>query len=133
MEITKEVYEIISRHSSEKPEALSSELYLEQDLGITGDDVAELLEEMQHKFEIDFRNFNFSLHFSPEVGWPENSEFGYYPVTIGHLVKVATLKVWFLPEKNEASFQKEKKQTFLLKGAILAFIIIVGLAVLLIQ
>ena len=133
MEITKEVYEIISRHTLEKPEALSNELYIEQDLRLSGDDVAELLEEMQKKFDIDFSKFNFSLHFCPEVGWPEHSEFGYYPVTIGHLVQVATLKVWFLPEKNEANFQKEKKRTFLIKGTIVVFIIILGLAVLLIQ
>ncbi|HEY6530221.1 MAG TPA: DUF1493 family protein [Cellvibrionaceae bacterium] len=133
MEITKEVYEIISHHTLKKPEAFSNELYLEQDLKLSGDDVAELLEEMQSKFEIDFAAFNFSLHFSPEVGWPENPQFGYYPVTIGHLIQVAALKVWFLPEKNEANFRKEKKRTFLLKGAILVFIIILGLAVLLIQ
>lgn len=133
MEITKEVYDIISRHSSKKLEVLSNELYLEQDLGITGDDVAELLEEMQHKFEIDFRNFNFSLHFSPEVGWPENPDFGYYPVTIGHLVQVATLKAWFLPKKNEGSFFKEKRRTFILKGAIAAFVVIFVLVILVFQ
>lgn len=133
MEITKEVYDIISRHSSKKPEALSNELYLEQDLGITGDDVAELLEEMQHNFEIDFQNFNFSLHFSPEVGWPENPDFGYYPVTVGHLVQVATLKTWFLPKKNEGNFFKEKKRTFILKGAIAAFVVIFVLVVLVFQ
>ena len=133
MEITKEVYEIIANYTSEKPEALSNELYIEQDLKLVGDDVAELLEEMQKKFEIDFSKFNFSLHFSPEVGWPENPEFGYYPVTIGHLVQVATLKVWFLPEKNESNFHKEKKRAFILKSAIVAFIIVFGLAVLLIQ
>lgn len=133
MEITKEVFEIISHHTLEKPEALSNELYIEQDLKLSGDDVAELLEIMQKKFEIDFSAFNFSLHFYPEVGWPENPEFGYYPVTIGHLVQVATLKAWFLPEKNEANFQKEKKRTFLLKGAIVAFVIFLCLAALLIK
>jgi hypothetical protein len=133
MEITKEVYEIITRYCSEKSEELSNELYIEQDLKLSGDDVAELLEEMQKKFEIDFSKFNFSLHFSPEVGWPEHSEFGYYPVTIGHLVQVATLKAWFLPEKNEANFRKEKKRAIFLKAAIMAFIIILGLAALLIQ
>lgn len=133
MEITKEVYEIIARYSSEEPESLSNELYVEQDLKLVGDDVAELLEEMQKKFEIDFSGFNFSLHFSPEVGWPENPEFGYYPVTIGHLVQVAALKFWFLPERNETNFHKEKKRTFISKGAIVAFIVIIGLAVLLLQ
>ncbi|MBE8715941.1 DUF1493 family protein [Cellvibrio polysaccharolyticus] len=133
MEITKEVYEVISHHTLEKPEALSNELYIEQNLKLSGDDVAELLEEMQSKFEIDFSTFNFSLHFSPEVGWSENPEFGYYPVTISHLVQVATSKVWFLPEKNEANFQKEKKHTLLLKGAIVAIIVILGLGLLLIQ
>ena len=133
MEITKEVYEVIAKCTSERPENLSNELYIEQDLKLVGDDVAELLEEMQRKFEIHFSTFNFSLHFSPEVGWSENPEFGYYPVTIGHLVQVAAMKVWFLPEKNEANFHKEKKRTFILKGAIVASIIIFGLAVLLIQ
>lgn len=133
MEITKDVYDIIAKYTSEKPEALSNELYIEQDLKLVGDDVAEFLEEMQKKFEIDFSEFNFSLHFSPEIGWPENSDFGYYPVTIGHLVQVATLKVWFLPEKNQANFHKEKKRTLILKSAIVAFIIIFGLAVFFIQ
>ena len=124
MEVTKEVYDIISRHTSKKSDALSNELYLEQDLGITGDDVAELLEEMQRIFQIEFGAFNFSLHFSPEVGWPENLEFGYYPVTVGHLVEVAISKVWFLPKKNEGNFLKEKRRTFILKGVIVVFLVI---------
>jgi len=64
---------------------------------------------LQSKFEIDFSEFNFSLHFSPEVGFPKNPEFGYYPVTIGHLIKVATAKVWPLPEKMKPTSKKEKK------------------------
>lgn len=133
MEITKEVYDIISRRSSKKPDVLSNELYVEQDLGITGDDVAELLEEMQRKFQIDFGAFNFSLHFSPEVGWPENPEFGHYPVTVGHLVQVAKSKVWFLPMKNEGNFLKEKRRTLILKGAIVVFVVIFVSAVLVFQ
>lgn len=130
MDITKEIFDIISRHTFEETEALSNELYLEYDLKLTGDDVAELLEEIRKKFEVDFSNFDFSLHFSPEVGWPENPEFGYYPVTIGHLVQVATLKTWFLPEKNEANFLREKRRVFIFKGAIMTSIAILVLAVL---
>lgn len=130
MDTAKEVYEIVSRHSLKKPEALSNELYIEKDLGLAGDDVTELLEEIQRRFEVDFSNFEFSLHFSPEVGWPENPNFGYYPITIGHLVEVAKSKSWFLPEKNKANFLKERKILFILKISIaLSIVLVVGAAI----
>ncbi len=115
MKIDNEVYELISRHCSKKPEVLSDDLFLEQDLKMVGDDIVDLLEEMQAKFDIDFSNFDFSLHFSPEVGWPENPEYGYYPVTVGHLVKVATGGIWFLPEKNKENFLVERRRTLVFK------------------
>lgn len=113
-----------------KPEALSNVLYLEKDLNLTGDDASELLEEMQKELGVDFSEFNFSLHFSPEAGWPENPEFGYYPVTIGHLVEVAKLKRWFLPEKNEANFLRERKRILIIKTAIIFSIAIIAFTVL---
>ena len=125
MNITKEIYDIVSHHSFKKTEDLSVELYIEQDLKLFGDDASELLEEIQKKFDIDFSSFDFTLHFSPEVGWPENPRFGYYPVTVGHLIKVAELKCWFLPEENEANFIKAKKHTFVLKAAIVVFLALI--------
>ena len=126
MSITKEIYKIVSYHSGKNCEVLSHELFLEEDLKMVGDDASELLEEIQKKFEVDFSSFDFSLHFSPEVGWHENSEFGYYPVNIGHLIEVAELKCWFLPKKNEENYLKVRKRTFLLKLGIITFIVLLA-------
>jgi hypothetical protein len=131
MDIAAAVYEIVSYHSATKIENLSDELFIEQELKLVGDDVSELLEEIQKKFEVDFLSFDFSLHFSPEVGWPENPNFGYYPVTVGHLVEVVRSKRWFLPEKNKANFSKERKKTLKVKIATVVIVALLILSILL--
>lgn len=126
MNITKEIYKIVSTHSGTNCEDLSHDLFLEEDLKLVGDDASELLEEIQRQFEVDFSSFDFSLHFSPEVGWFENPEFGYYPVSIGHLIQVVKMKYWFLPEKNEVNFLKVKKSASLFKLGIITFIVLLA-------
>lgn len=118
MDLADEVYKIISRHCLRDPASLSNELYLEQDLKLAGDDIGDLLDEVNEKFDIDFSDFDFSLHFSLEAGWPENPDYGYYPVTVGHLVEVVRLKRWFLPEKNEANYLGEKRHRLILKSSL---------------
>ncbi len=44
-----------------------SELFLEKDLGIYGDDAAEFLEKYSQKFNVDISNFEFAIHFTAET------------------------------------------------------------------
>jgi hypothetical protein len=39
---------------------------IEEDLGITGDDGAELMDKFSHQFKINLTNFKFDNHFHPE-------------------------------------------------------------------
>lgn len=67
------------------------------------------MDDFYQKFGIDLSNFDFTLHFLPEVGSGKNNEHGYYPVSIGHLIAVANKKSWFLPPKSEENYARAKK------------------------
>jgi hypothetical protein len=45
---------------------LTRDTALERDLGITGDDAAELLMKFHETFKVDFTNFNINQYFYPE-------------------------------------------------------------------
>ncbi len=64
--IRQEVLRIVEEQTgySEKEINLNSEI--EEDLGCTGDDASELLENLQKRFDIDFQGFEFSKFFSSE-------------------------------------------------------------------
>ncbi|MCX2781530.1 DUF1493 family protein [Microbulbifer thermotolerans] len=109
MSIENKLKERVSYHSGVKAEDVSSEMYLEGDLGITGDDAFELIEDIQKLFDLDLTEFDFSLHFVPEAGGIKNSEYGYYPVSVGHLIEVCNRKSWFLPDRDLENHQKFKR------------------------
>lgn len=109
MSIENKLKERVSYHSGVKVEDVSSEMYLESDLGTTGDDAFELIEDIQKLFDLDLSDFDFSLHFGPEAGGIKNTEYGYYPVSVGHLIEVCKRKSWFLPDRNPENYQKFKK------------------------
>ncbi|MFA6060321.1 MAG: DUF1493 family protein [Taibaiella sp.] len=44
-----------------------SEMYLEKDFGIYGDDAAEFIEKFSEKFNVDISDFEHSDYFTPET------------------------------------------------------------------
>ena len=109
MEISIQVKELISYHSGVKIEKLHEGTLIEEDLGTTGDDAWELMEDIHSKLNVDLTDFDFTLHFAPEAGSIDNKEYGYYPVSVGHLIQVASNKKWMMPEKDEENFGQAQK------------------------
>ncbi|WP_179397210.1 DUF1493 family protein [Marinobacter sp. ANT_B65] len=101
--------ELVSYHSGVKFGDISSEMYLEGELGMTGDDAFELIEDIEKLFNLDLSALDFNLHFAPETGRIDNSEYGYYPVSVGHLIEVCKQGSWFLPDRNPVYYQKFKR------------------------
>lgn len=77
------VKNFIESESWEKVNSLDTKI--ENDLGMAGDDNSELLEKFVGKFELDYKNFNYSKHFLSE-GELFNS--------INSLLTLLTLSVW---------------------------------------
>jgi len=126
----KKLRRIVSLHTGVNIEQLTENTFIEEDLKITGDDTWELIEDIQQKLNIDFSAFDFTRHFIPEVGGIENEEYGYYPVSIGHLIEVAEKRVWFMPPKDIEHYAKTKKHAkqqtlFLLLISFITFIALI--------
>ena len=131
MDVSSKVKELISYHSGVKLEKLSDSDFIEEDLGTTGDDAWELMEDLHNKLGVNLTDFDFSLHFGPEAGSHVSGEYGYYPVSVSHLVKVTKEQKWKLPEKDEESFsrvQKTRKKGFLIRVVLIVTILILGIA-----
>jgi len=108
MNITEQLIELVYEHAGVKKEEIKPESFIEEDFGCTGDDAWELMEEIQKKFNVDLNEFEFSLHFGPEAGSYVAKNYGYYPVSVKHLIEVAEDKKWKLPPRNEANYEKHK-------------------------
>lgn len=106
MNIENKIKELVSYHSGVKIEKLSNQTLIEEELGTTGDDIWELLEDIHHQLNVNFSELDFEQHFSPEASMSFNNNYGYYPVSIGHLINVAHKKKWFLPPRNEDNHRK---------------------------
>jgi len=104
-----EVIKIVSKESGVPIEKLNGTTLIEEDLRITGDDAWEVIEALEVKYHLDLIEFEFLKHFGPEVGWATSKEYGYYPISIDHLVKVVENKKWIMPEKNEKNYIKQKQ------------------------
>ena len=104
-----EVFNIVSDQSGVPIEKLNGTTLIEEDLSVTGDDAWDVIEALNEKFDIDLKEFDFLKHFGPEAGWATSEEYGYYPVSIDHLIKVVENKKWFLPERNENNYKKLKQ------------------------
>ncbi len=78
----------INSESYDKVKSLNTTI--EGDLGLSGDDNYELLEKFVAKFELDYRNFDYSAHF-----YSEGELFG----SGGALINLLNLSVW-LPLKT---------------------------------
>jgi hypothetical protein len=91
----------------EPSDKLRPETRLEEDLGMTGDDAAEFLEEFAEEFQVNLTGIEFHKHFGPEgcgptLFWPRTlkealKDHGKYPVTIGHLIDIALANRWICP------------------------------------
>jgi len=48
------------------PKKLTLDTLIERDLGITGDDAIDFIEEFAHEFNVDITSFDYSKHFGGE-------------------------------------------------------------------
>lgn len=97
-EVIAEVEKITLRHD------LHLDQRLDHDLGITGDDAAELIDNIHHQFGTRFEGFVFRNYFSDEpdliTSWLERifkSLIREKPLTVRHLAKVVEAGAWFDP------------------------------------
>jgi acyl carrier protein len=128
MNTTEEVKKLIVEHCGATIEDLKSETLIDEDLGCTGDDAWELMEAFQEIFDVNLEEFDFSLHFGPEAGYSVPDQFGYYPVSIKHLINVANEKKWIMPPRNEANYnsvKKNRKKSLIISLSIFFIVVIV--------
>lgn len=108
MTIEEGIKQLVSYHSGVESERLREDTLIEEDLGTTGDDAWELLENLQKKYDADFSSFDFLMHFGPEAGCSSHQEYGYYPVSLGHLIAVVEKGSWFLPSRSEENYARNR-------------------------
>lgn len=82
---------------------------LEEDLGVTGDEAAALLDAFARHYQVNLDGLEFAKHFGAESLNPQllfflprkwwGKDYGHYPVTVEHLVRVAAAKHWITPER----------------------------------
>ena len=65
-DLANRVRQFVSDFCRKNRDQLRADTRLEEDLGITGDDAAELLEAFAGAFEIDPTEIEFHKHFGPE-------------------------------------------------------------------
>ncbi len=124
----REVINIVSEQSGVPTEKLNGATLIEEDLGVTGDDAWEVIEALEKKYNIDLKDFEFLKHFGPEAGWASSEEHGFYPVSINHLVKVVENKKWFMPERDEDNYIKQKslRKKAKIKMVLISCVLFVG-------
>jgi hypothetical protein len=81
-----ELISFIRDKSGEHKMIITRDTLLENDLGITGDDAAELIEDLSERFQFDTSGFNFKKYFNDEP-FVFLSTRRVEPFTIGHLEK----------------------------------------------
>ena len=94
---------LVARVAGVPRERITASTSIEDDLGTTGDDAEELMEEFSKEFGVDLSRMDFYRHFSPEVWIPFYGFFfrrsrGYdmrsMPVTVQMLVDAARAHQW---------------------------------------
>ncbi|MCU7878169.1 MAG: DUF1493 family protein [Candidatus Thiodiazotropha sp. (ex Lucinoma borealis)] len=129
MRVTEKVIKIILYHAGAKREEITEEVLIEDELGVTGDDAWELMEDIHKEFGVNYDQFDFSLHFGPEAGYSVAEEYGYYPVSVRHLIEVVNEKQWKLPERNEEHYLLSKERRH--KERVKWLLITIGITILL--
>ncbi len=105
MSIEIKLIEFISRHSGISEKDIFLDGPLEQDYGITGDDAREILDYMNAELGVNLSDLEFDHYFYCEGETFLNHLFNRqrlkhrkaFPVTVGHLIKVAELGRWYRP------------------------------------
>lgn len=107
-ETLRRVVDLLVDHQCVRRERVRPESRIELDLGITGDDAAELMKAFMDRFGVDMTGFEFPRHFGAEGCFPPmflmRRLFPAYrdlgrceEITVGHLVRVAVARRWFDP------------------------------------
>ncbi len=65
--LSSKVIELIAEYALCRPEKLTTETRIGEDLYIVGDDACELLSEFAEKFAVDMSSMNYSTYFPEEV------------------------------------------------------------------
>jgi acyl carrier protein len=81
-----ELVAFIRNKSGEHEMPITRETLIEDDLGVTGNDAAELLIELSKKYNFDIANFKFSRYFNDEPSMFDTSR-AVKPFAVGHLEK----------------------------------------------
>lgn len=100
-----EIITLISRATGIHSNDIRLDSRLLHDLGVSGDDAAELLETFSRHFSVDMSGFSFPVYFTGEVNW-ENvcralgiSRNGAIfedkkPLTVSKLIEIAQIGRW---------------------------------------
>ena len=110
--LTKEVVQLVAQQTGVPSERISPQTTLFGDLGIDGDDAAELLAAFAEQFRVDLSEFESRRHFGGEGMWPHQIPLffwrlfrsirgdepheigGVVPVRVGDLVRAAQEGRW---------------------------------------
>jgi acyl carrier protein len=99
----KAVFQLVYRRSGRPVSTLSSQDRLLQDLGIDGDDAAELLLELSRAFQIDMSTLEMAKHFRSEPnlfsvlrlpGSRKKELAEKVPVSVADLIRAAETRKW---------------------------------------
>ena len=123
LRITKIIFRCIARNRNEEISNLYLDKSLNNDLGLDGDDVYDLFEDINRYVKIDWSNFNFSEYFRGEGGF--SSALIISILSIPVFLFLHTLK-WFLAlfsfnlEFNKLIKFKNSKRDFQIKHLVVA-------------
>lgn len=114
--------------------AVDAQHDLAHDLGVDGDDYAELIDEYAARFKVDISTFLWYFHFSEEGSWnsiggslfrPPNERVPYIPVTVQMLADFAEQGKWNInyPPHSLPARRYDMLTNILLLIALLAFLL----------
>jgi hypothetical protein len=100
-DIRSRVIDFVAKVAGVPPSRLQPAMKLEDDLGITGDDAQELIEDYAAYFQMDMSAFEFHRHFEGEslfagflTKFRSGESMQHVPVTIDFLVRAAQERRW---------------------------------------
>lgn len=103
-QMTKRIIAIVAHNRGVSPLKIGLQSDLYEDLGLTGDDVDDLFDELHKQLEIDFSGFQFGRHFTSEARyWFSGGHWKRQriPVTIADLVTAAKNKKWTMTYESK--------------------------------
>ncbi len=108
LEKIEEIKDLIAEIAPVRREQLTSSTRLGHDLGVDGDDAAELMQAFAQRFQADLSEFEFELHFGPEAGFNpfiylywlivKPHELKSVPITVEDLTEAAVHRKWHTPQ-----------------------------------